>query len=290
MEIEDIINKVRFTSSEDRDARRHSAREIPDRSIISESKSAPESISCLDTTSSDDYVTYESNVSQTTPARSQWQGNIDAEVQPELRSPSHQERARTTSNTQNAQQVPKRPSLQHPQSMALSYSHAMPAMYFAAYMVVPMYIPPANHIASVSASYPGSFPIHQRPHHKSQHQRWTHEEENDCPKPVPRGVRISPLPGSLRRAQNNGKRKFVQPKKKKKRVKVPPVVHDYNDLSVEEAIQELARRNIHITDRQQIDISKTTLVSLLQRADRNHNKGNGKSSEFERPTAPSSAA
>lgn len=277
MEIEDIINQVRFTSSEDRNARQRSIREGTDTSIISASRSAAESSSCSDTSSYDGYATYEPDVSQTTPFRRQRQERNDAEVQRELPNPSHRQRARRTLNVQDAQKVPRQPPLQQvQQSMALPYIHAMPSMYFPAYVVVSMHMPPTMHIAPHSTS----LPVPQKPHHIPQQPQWTEREDNHFPKAIPRGVRIPPLPGSFRRTPK--RRKLVQfgEKKTKKKIKARPVVREYDHLSVEEAIQELALRDIHITDVQQIDITKTTLVRLLQRADRNNNKGSGKSNEI----------
>ncbi|MBV36592.1 MAG: hypothetical protein CMP47_14240 [Rickettsiales bacterium] len=103
------------------------------------------------------------------------------------------------------------------------------------------------------------------------------KEEKSTPDPIPRGVRLPPLPESLRRAQTACKRKPVSAKERKKRIRAPPVQHDYDHLNVEEAIRELARRDIYITDIQGLSLSKPKLVKLLQRADRNNNKGENNS-------------
>ncbi|ETN44026.1 uncharacterized protein HMPREF1541_10891 [Cyphellophora europaea CBS 101466] len=286
MEIEDIINKVRFTSSENETDRPRSLRESTDTSIISESRSAPESISpCLENFSSDDYGTYDVVVSHSGPCRRQKQAQVNEEVQHWEHGPPKKRRAMTKSETYDSQELPKpRPPQQPQQQMPVSYGHAMQPMYYPAYMVVPMpvHMPPATHMAP----HPGSFSVSQRRHYPPEPQQRTYKEAKHSPKPHPRGVRLPPLPERLRRTQTTSNRKPLQLKEKKTRVRAPPVVHAYDHLSVEEAIQELAQRNIHITDMAQIDISKANLVRLLQRADRNNNRGNGNPSERELTSTP----
>jgi hypothetical protein len=132
--------------------------------------------------------------------------------------------------------------------------------------------------------YPGIFGVPQRDYYSPESARRLTEEQKHLPDRDSGSVRLPHLQNPLRYAQPIDKRKHLQPQKKRKRIRPSPVVREYEHLSVEEAVQELARRDIHINIRQ-VDVNKAILVRLLQRADRNNNTGTSNLSEAKRTVA-----
>lgn len=264
MDIEKIINQVRYKSSKDRKSSRgRSAPESTERSVVSETRSAPDLVEHSENLQSNDYTTFESDASQPVASRQHIERDRDSETS-QTTSSKLQCRARTISGPQVAAhptQWPPKPASAPTPSL---YEHSPWPVYFPAYMVVPMRIPPHDHYLQPRSSL-------------AQHQQRSKQiiqEDKSTPDPIPRGVRLPPLPESQRRTGTVCKRKPVPAKK---RIRAPPVVYDYDHLSIEEAIRELARRDIYITDIQRVSLSKPNLVRLLQRADRNNNKGGSNS-------------
>ena len=270
MEIAEIINKVRFVKSDKGSIRSPSLCESIDTSIISETGSTTGSVySCLESVSSDAQATSEPNIEHKGPCKQPKQIRDDGNSQHASRSPPRRRQAKTTSKT-CWHPTPQWLHQQSQHGVPFPYGQVTEPVYYPAYMIMPIHThpakPPGSHLDASS-------PVPTQHHQSAQPQRIARPADTSSLQSPPRGVKLPPVPQVLRRSQPTHKSKAD---KKKKRVRAPPAVHEYDHLSVNEALEELARRNIHMDATQKFDAaSKSDLIRLLQRADRNNNKGDG---------------
>lgn len=267
MEIEDIINQVRYTGSEAQNYSHEPLRSgRRERSLSFDVKPVPDPRGLPQHSHLNGQATHESDLSRSVVGRRHRKKQCPQQSSQVL-SIAQQRTPGGIALDNEFNPVPKLRSPDWPKELALSAAwYHMAPNFVPAYTIVPAYIPSQSHIAPL----PQKLPPQQRLLNS------TAGQDQHVAKSNPRGVPLPPLPESLRRSRPKEQKRIVPQKKLRKRERLPPVVRQYDHLSIEEAIEELARRRIDSTHLQDTAARKIELVRLLQRADRNNNRG-GKS-------------
>lgn len=265
MNIEDIINGGRYPGvDEPTIARWWSDPGDTPSNAGSEARPAPNILERVERLNPDGHTTNDPKVLPSMPdghdiQRSGSLGGFQPRIRPETRRRSCvPEHAGWSTPVPWPANWPTTPS---PQPLLAEYGQLGAPLYCHVHMMVPMHTPPQI--------YPSAPQISLQPQHRPLLPPPL--DSDNTPATILKAVSLPQTTHSLCHPPPARNCESVRPRIRTGRVKRP--IQEYNHLSFEETIRELARRDIHIPDVKSAIFSKTKLVRLLQRADRNQNRG-----------------